>query len=106
MEKKETKETKETKEGRGDLRARLCQRLDLAPDFFGGEGLVEIRGRGEVTVRGGGRILLYTPSEIRIAMGKYTLSIVGEELLCTSYYQSAVGVNGRIFGVGFEEGEV
>ena len=95
----------EKKKERGELRARLCRRLDLAPDLFGGEGLVEIRGRGEVTVRGGGRILLYTPSEIRIAMGSYTLSILGEGLVCTSYYQGAVGVDGRIFGVGFEEGE-
>ncbi|MBQ2999858.1 MAG: YabP/YqfC family sporulation protein [Clostridia bacterium] len=95
----------ERKEKRGELRERLCRRLDLVPDLFSGEGLVELRGRGAATVRGGGRILLYTPSEIRIAMGKYTLSIVGEELVCTSYYQGAVGVDGRIFGVSFEEGE-
>lgn len=95
----------ERKERRGELRERLCRRLDLVPDLFSGEGLVELRGRGSATVRGGGRILLYTPSEIRIAMGKYTLSIVGEELVCTSYYPGAVGVDGRIFGVRFEEGE-
>lgn len=90
---------------RGELRERICQRLDLSPDFFSGAGLVEIRGRGEVTVRGGGRILLYTPSEIRIAMGDDTLSIVGESLVCTSYYPGAIGVGGRIFGVSFEEGK-
>ena len=90
---------------REELRERLCRHLDLAPDFFSGSGLVEIRGRGEVTVRGGGRILLYTPSEIRIAMGCDTLSIAGEDLICTSYYQGAIGVGGRIVGVRFEEGE-
>ena len=92
-------------EHRGELRERLCRRLDLAPDFFAGAGLVELRGRSEVTVRGGGRILLYTPSEIRIAMGRDVLSILGEELVCTSYYRGAVGVGGRIFGVCFEEDE-
>jgi len=95
----------ERKEKRGELRERLCRRLDLSPDLFSGEGLVEIRGRGAVTVRGGGRILLYTPEEIRIAMGKYTISVSGDALVCTSYYQGAVGVDGRIFAVSFEEGE-
>ena len=89
----------------GDFRERLSRRLDLLPDLLGNEGLVEIRGRGSVTVRGGGRILLYTPEEIRISMPRCVLSICGEELVCTSYYQGAVGIDGRIGGVFFEEGE-
>ena len=94
----------EREEG-GDFRERLSRRLDLMPDLLGDAGLVEIRGRGAVTVRGGGKILLYTPEEIRISMPRSVLSICGEGLVCTSYYQGAVGVDGRIRGVFFEEGE-
>ena len=94
---------KEEREERENLRERLCRHLDIPPDFFGGESLVEIRGRGSVTVKGGGRILLYTPEEIRIALAKSVLSIGGEGLVCTSYYPGAIGVEGRIFQVSFEE---
>ena len=86
------------------LRERLCRRLDLPPDLLSSDGLVELRGRGSVTVRGGGKILLYTPEKIRIAMPRCILSIVGERLVCTSYFQGAVRVDGRIGGVFFEEG--
>lgn len=89
----------------GDFRERLCRRLDLLPDLFGGEGLVEIRGRGAITVRGGGKILRYTPEEIRVSMPRCVLAIKGEELVCTSYYQGAIGIDGRIGGVFFEEEE-
>ena len=91
-------------EERESFGERLRERLDLVPDLWEG-GLVELRGRGSVTVRGGGRILLYTPQKIRISMPKGVLAICGERLLCTSYYQGAVGVDGRIDGIFFEEGE-
>ena len=92
-------------ENKESVRERLTRRLDLPPDLFGGEGMVEIRGRGAVTVRGGGRILRYTPEEIRILLPRCVLSIRGEDLVCTSYYRGAVGIDGRIGGVTFEEGE-
>ena len=85
------------------LRERLCQALDLAPDCFSGECLVEMRGRYAVTVRGGGRIQLYTPEEIRIALGRGSLCVVGERLVCSSYYVGAVGIEGLIGGIFFEE---
>ncbi len=91
------------KERGGNFRERLSRRLDLVPDLLGKEGLVEIRGRGAVTVRGGGKILLYTPEEIRISMPRCVLLIRGEGLVCTSYFQGAVGVDGKIGGVFFEE---
>ena len=93
------------KQGERRLRERLAERLDLPPDLLGGEGMVEIRGRGAITVRGGGRILRYTPEEIRILLPRCVLSIRGEGLVCTSYYRGAVGIDGRIGGVMFEEGE-
>lgn len=82
---------------------RLCRALDLSADCLPGEGLVEIRGRGSVTLRGGGRILTYTAEEIRIALKRGSLRIEGQELVCTSYHAEAIGVEGLIRRVCFEE---
>ena len=89
-----------------NLRDKLSRRFDLLPDLLENTGLVEMRGRGSVTVRGGGRILLYTPEEIRFSLPNCVLCICGLGLVCTSYYPGAVGVDGRIDGVFFKEGEV
>ena len=98
MEKKQTK-----REERGDWKERLCRKLDLPPDVFLGEGLVEIRGRNAVCIRGGGKILLYTPEEIRVALKRGCLRIEGKRLICTSYHAGAVGIDGLISRVSFEE---
>ncbi len=91
-------------EERGGWKERLCQRLDLPPDVFLGEGLVEIRGRYAVCVKGCGKILTYTPEEICVRMGQGCLRIEGKRLICTSYHAGAIGVDGMIDRVSFEEG--
>ena len=88
---------------RGGWRERLCQRLDLPPDVLPGEGLVEIRGRYALCVSGCGKILTYTPDVICVAMGRGCLRIEGKRLICTSYHAGAVGVDGLICRVSFEE---
>ena len=95
------------KKQRGETRSvreRICRQLDIVPDCLPGECMVELRGRHEVIVSGGGKILLYTPEQIRIALKRGALSVVGQRLVCTSYYVGAVGIEGLIFGVSFEEG--
>lgn len=87
------------------FRDRLCRRLDIVPDLVSGEPTVEIRGRSLVSVQGGERILTYTPEEIRIALKRGCVRIKGKDLVCISYYVGAIGVEGRIFCVCFEEGE-
>ena len=93
------------KERDAGIRERLCQRLDLPPDFFSGEVTLELRGRNALSVRGGGKILLYTPGEIRIALPKDILSILGSRLVCISYHTDAIGVEGQIDRISFEEAE-
>ena len=85
------------------LRERICRGLDLPSDLLPGTGLVELRGRGGVTVQGGGKILTYTPDLIRIQMKESCLSIVGKRLVCTSYFLGSVTVDGWISSVSFEE---
>lgn len=82
-------------------RERMSRALDMPPDLLPGGSLVEIRGRCAVTVRGGGKILAYTPEELCIALGKGVLTIRGRRLVCTSYYLGAVGVEGQIDEVVF-----
>lgn len=94
---------KDRDEGRESLRERICRGLDIEPDVFPNESMVEIRGRGSMIVRGCGRILLYTPDEIRLEMGESEITVWGERLVCTSYYLGAVGIDGRINGVNFKE---
>lgn len=98
MEKKQAR-----REERGTWKERLCQRLDVPPDLFPGEGLVEIRGRNAVSIRGCGKILLYTPEEIRVGLKRGCLRIEGKRLICTSYHAGAVGIDGFIDRVSFEE---
>ena len=88
------------------FREKLWRKLDIPPDCLGKEPLIEIRGRGEVTVRGCGKILVYTPEEIRLCLHDGYVSVVGSRLVCTSYYVGAVGIEGKIHGISFEEGEV
>ncbi len=85
------------------LRERLCRALDLCPDVAGGESMVEIRGRGRVTVSGCGTILTYRSDCIRLALDRGCLRIEGAGLICTSYFLGAVTVDGRISLVVFEE---
>ena len=84
---------------------RLCKRLDISADILPGGNRVERRGRGYILVSGCGRILLYTPSEIRVELSDSVLSIVGEGLLCVAYTAGEVGIEGKVSRVSFEEGE-
>ena len=91
------------KRGRVDIKERLCHALDIQPDVFPNESLVEIRGRNGVTVKGGGRFLTYTDTLIRIGRGKTVLRIEGTRLCCTAYHVGAAVVDGLISSVSFEE---
>lgn len=94
---------KEKEERRESLREKICRELDIEPDIFPSEGMVEIRGRSSMVVRGCGRILVYKPEEIRLEMGECEISVWGENLVCTSYYLGAVGIEGRINSINYDE---
>ncbi len=92
-------------EKRESFREKLYRNLDIEPDILPGGSTLELRGRNSMTVRGGGRILEYTPESIRLELGEGELSVRGARLICTSYRAGAVGIEGRIDGISFEEGE-
>ena len=84
------------------LREKVCRALDITPDVFPKETLVEIRGRGAVTVRGGGAIRVYNDDIIKLAIRGGSLAIRGEGLCCSSYCRGSVTVEGRVSSVSFE----
>ena len=86
---------------------RICRALELPADLLPHKSSVEIRGRSLVKIHGGGAILLYSPEEIRISLCDRSgyLSVKGKALCCNSYNMGAVGIEGRIKSVAFEEGE-
>ena len=87
------------------LSERICRALDIPCETLPTKSYIEIHGRSAIKVVGGGAILLYSPSEIRISLkkrGEY-LSVKGYALCCSSYNMGAMGICGRILSVSFEE---
>lgn len=81
----------------------LAVRLDLPPDILTGGMRIELRGRNLLTVFGCRRILTYTTTCIRLEMKDTVLAVYGQRLGCTSYLAGAVGMDGRIDRLCFEE---
>ena len=89
------------------LSERICRALDLPADLLPNRTLVEMHGRSAVKICGGGAILLYSPTEIRIALKGESgwIAVCGVALRCNSYNVGAVGIEGRIHSVSFESEE-
>ena len=84
---------------------RLCRLLDIPTDSLPFGYSMEIQGRSLLKLRGGGRITLYTPDEIRVALPRAsgcTLSVKGARLSCVSYNKGTLGLEGCILSVSFE----
>ena len=87
------------------LSERICHALDIPCEALPSKSYIEIHGRSEIKLVGGGAILFYSPEEIRIALRgscEY-LSVRGYALRCSSYNMGAVGIEGRICSISFEE---
>ncbi len=80
----------------------LYKNLDIQPDVFGGS-VIEVRGGISMLVRGCERILEYGSEKMCLRLSDGTLRVLGEGLICTSYYGSAVGIEGKIRTISFEE---
>ena len=85
------------------LRERLCHALDISPDVFPRETLIEIRGSNCLTLKGGGRITEYTDTRIRLKAKGKTVTVNGKRLCCSAYCKGAVTVDGLILSVDLGE---
>lgn len=81
----------------------LIKRLDMPPDVLCGGMRVEMRGRESLLVEGCKKILTYTPTLVRLRLPRCVLVIEGERLLCHSYLAGAVGLEGMVCALRFEE---
>lgn len=87
---------------------RLCRLLDIPTDALPFGYSIELQGRALLKLQGGGRILLYTPDEIRIALPRASgcvLSVKGSRLSCVSYNKGTLGIEGCIISVSFDSAE-
>ena len=89
-----------------DLRERVRRALDVPPDVLARECMIEIRGRGLITVHGCERIARYLPDQIRIITASGGVLIRGDALLCVSFSSGSVGIEGRVDSVEFFEEEL
>lgn len=94
---------REDREIRQSLRGRLADRYGTVGTA---EEMVVLRADG-ATVYGCKRILLYSPSEICLLVGKRAISLDGEGLFCASFSGGTASVRGVIRSVRYpqEKGE-
>ena len=97
--------TKAATKERASIKERICRALDVSPDAFCNDVLVELRGRNRVKIEGKLRILSYTQDKISLQTAHGRLNIAGKRLFCSVYSKGCVTVDGYVISIGFEEEE-
>lgn len=86
-----------------NIRARLCESLDIPADLILGGCIAELRGRGEITLCGCKKVLLFRPEIIKLEMPEFNFIIEGERLRCNTFCYSRVTIYGKIDSIKCEE---
>ena len=91
------------KEKKAPLIERVCRAIDIVPEAVSNTPYIELHGRTLLKIRNGGKILLYTPTLIKIALPntRDTLSVCGKELSCSFFNMGAIGIEGEILTVTY-----
>lgn len=63
--------------------------------------LIEIRGRGNLTVRGCKKVLHYSEKRVCLRLSKDIISITGDQLRINTYYTGVIQICGRISDLNF-----
>ena len=82
---------------------RVCRTLDIMPESISHTPYIELHGKTLLKIRDGGKILLYSPTIIKIALPntKETISVLGKNLSCAFYNLGAIGIEGIIDTITF-----
>ena len=80
----------------------LSVKTALPSDLISGGFRIEVRGRNSVISFGCRRIVKYTPSNIVLAAKEFAVGISGERLICTSYHEGAICIEGFIRKIEFD----
>ena len=83
----------------------LSAKTTLPSDILVGEFRLEMRGRNTVILNGCKRILEYSPNKMMLSAKSWSFSIIGERLVCTSYHDGAICIEGYIKDIVFDETE-
>ena len=93
------------KEKKPPLVERICRALDVLPESVAHTPLIELHGRSLLKITNGGKILLYTNEKITVAIARSEsrITVTGSALSCSYYNLGAIGIEGCIDTVSFEE---
>ena len=81
----------------------LSRRFDIPADLLGGGLTVELRGRNNLYVSGCEQILSYSTECIGLLGHGAQLTVTGRRLVCTTYYNAQLGIDGEIDGIVFSD---
>ena len=98
----ENKNKTEKKPGLSEL---IATKTSLPSDILQGEFCLEIRGENTVMIQGCRRILKYSPGQMIVSTKKFDVTVRGERLICSTYHDGAICINGYIRGVDLGVGE-
>lgn len=83
---------------------RLANRFGISDDIVSA-GLIELRGRCEMTVGGCRKIEKYSDGEIILRLADCSVSIRGRALSCIAYFADTVGIRGYVNSIMFTNTE-
>lgn len=95
---------KRSKKASVPLKDRIAERLGISDDIVSA-GLIELRGRCEMTIGGCKRIEKYSDKEIILRLSDCSIAIRGVKLSCIAYFADTVGIKGYINSVMFTNTE-
>lgn len=81
----------------------LSRRFDIPTDLLGGGLTVELRGRNNLYVSGCEQILSYSTECIGLLVHGAQMTVTGRRLVCTTYYNAQLGIDGEIDGIVFSD---
>ncbi len=87
-------------EKKPSLKKRVSARYSMRAQIASRE-LIVIRGERCVTVYGCRRILVYSPTEIRLQLCRRLLSVTGEGLFCSCFSGGSITLEGKVSGLCF-----
>lgn len=96
---------KKTREKRGIVEY-LALKTELPADALTGDFRIELRGRNTLFMQGCRRIVKYSPEEMIMAAKGFEVSIKGQRLICSTYHDGTVTVDGYINSVEFLNGGI
>ena len=82
----------------------LSTKAELPSDAMTGSFLLEIRGRNVLFIQGCRRIIKYSSEHMILAVKGFEVSIAGERLICSTYHDGTVSIEGYVNSVQFHDG--